>query len=93
MSAGGQSFPAPDSSEQVALTQLEARLTASFSDIPHDRISAVIRTDAHFDESPIRDFIALLVERRVRAELADASSPGQRLESDLGSAQIQALPS
>jgi len=60
-------------SEQVALTQLEDRLSCAFADIPADRIQSAMRSaHARFEDSKIRDFVPLLVERRVRAELANA---------------------
>ena len=60
-------------SEQVALTQLEDRLTSVYVDIPADRIQSAMRSArAQFENSKIRDFVPLLVERRVRAELANA---------------------
>ncbi|WP_413232831.1 three-helix bundle dimerization domain-containing protein [Mycolicibacterium sp. 050158] len=60
-------------SEQVALTQLEDRLSSTFVDVPADRIQSAMRNaQARFEHSKIRDFVPLLVERRVRAELANA---------------------
>jgi hypothetical protein len=64
-----------DLKEQVALAQLEARLTSVYAEIPADRIAAAVHTaHARFADSPIRDFVPLLVERRARALLADATS-------------------
>ncbi|MET0700364.1 MAG: hypothetical protein ABWY93_11920 [Mycobacterium sp.] len=63
-----------DLSEQAALEDLERRLTSAYAAIPRDRVSTAIH-DAHarFQQSPIRDFIPLLVERRVRDDLAELS--------------------
>jgi len=59
-------------SEQVALRQLEDRLRSVYVDIPTDRIQSAMRSaQARFEDSKIRDFVPLLVERRVRAELAN----------------------
>ena len=59
-------------SEQVALRQLEDRLSSVYVDIPTDRIQSAMRSaQARFEDSKIRDFVPLLVERRVRAELAN----------------------
>jgi hypothetical protein len=60
-----------DLSEQAALAQVEDRLTSRYADLPPDRVSAVIQ-DAHarFEQSPIRDFVPLLVERRALRELS-----------------------
>jgi hypothetical protein len=48
-----------------------ARLTDKHPHIPSDQVSFVIQTVcAQFRQSPIRDFVPLLVERRAGAELA-----------------------
>lgn len=59
-------------SEQAALSEVEQRLTSRYGDLPADRIQLAVRT-AHqrFDDSKIRDFVPLLVERRVREDLAN----------------------
>jgi hypothetical protein len=60
-----------DLSEQAALTHVEERLTSTYADLPPERVSAIVqKARARFDQSPIRDFVPLLVERRARAELA-----------------------
>ncbi|MET0474049.1 MAG: hypothetical protein ABW001_05360 [Mycobacterium sp.] len=59
-------------SEQAAIARLEQRLTTMYSALPADRISTAVRAArARFDDSPVRDFVPLLVERRVRAQLAE----------------------
>jgi hypothetical protein len=68
-------FGMADLKEQVALTELHTRLTSKYSDVLPDRVSSVIDSaHARFEESRIRDFVPLLVERRARAELGLASS-------------------
>jgi hypothetical protein len=58
-------------SEAVLLAEVERRLAGTYADLPPDRISsAVQKAQAQFEQSPIRDFVPLLVERRARAELA-----------------------
>jgi len=60
-----------DLSEQAAIAKLEERLTSTYADLPPDRIAAAVQgARARFEQSPIRDFVPLLVERRVRAELS-----------------------
>ena len=72
MSTGAHFHTVANLSEQVALTQLEDRLTSVYVDIPTDRIQSAMRSaQARFEDSKIRDFVPLLVERRVRAELAN----------------------
>ncbi|GAB7070445.1 hypothetical protein H7J06_24730 [Mycobacterium hodleri] len=59
-------------SEQAALDQLVERLSSTYTELPADRIqSAMLSVQARFEDSKIRDFVPLLVERRVRAELAN----------------------
>jgi hypothetical protein len=61
-------------SEQLLIAAVEQRLTSKYAQLPPDRISSAIRNaHARFEQSPIRDFVPLLVERRARAELAGAA--------------------
>jgi hypothetical protein len=58
-------------SEHLLIAEVERRLTRKYAHIPTDQVStAVQRVYAQFEQSPIRDFVPLLVERRARAELA-----------------------
>jgi hypothetical protein len=62
-----------DLSEQAAIADLERRLTSTYAKIPPDRVlTAIQQAHARFEQSPIRDFVPLLVERRARAELTSA---------------------
>lgn len=64
-----------DLSEQVALERLEERLSTAYADLPRDRISSTIQTaHARFEQSRIRDFVPLLVERRAQSELGQIAS-------------------
>lgn len=66
-----------DISEQTLIAEVERRLIAKYEQtIPPHRIATIVR-DAHarFEQSRIRDFVPLLVERRARAELGKASQP------------------
>ena len=63
-------------SEQTQVADVERRLTSKYAQLPPDQISSVVRqAHARFEQSPIRDFVPLLVERHARAELAKASQP------------------
>jgi len=67
-----------EASEQLALAQLRERLASKYADVPSGLVSAAVHAaHARFAESPIRDFVPLLVERRVRAELASAMAEAQ----------------
>ena len=60
-------------SEQTMVEEVERRLANNYADVPAERISAIVRgAYAHFEQSPIRDFVPLFVVRRARAELAEA---------------------
>jgi hypothetical protein len=58
-------------SEQLLIAEVERRLTSKYAQIPPDQISTVVQNaHARFEQSPIRDFVPLIVERHARAELA-----------------------
>jgi hypothetical protein len=60
-------------SEQTMVEEVERRLAGKYADVPAERISTVVRRAyAQFEHSRIRDFVPLFVERRARAELAEA---------------------
>jgi len=66
-------------SEKELVADVEDRLAQRFTDLPRDLVSdAVITAHTRFEHSIIRDFVPLLVERRVRSEL----------EQQLGTAQL-----
>ncbi|BBZ09208.1 hypothetical protein MDOR_33770 [Mycolicibacterium doricum] len=57
-------------SERELIDEVKNRLVAKFSDVPEGRIMiAVEEAYANFTDSLIRDFVPLLVERRVGDEL------------------------
>ncbi|WP_448465996.1 three-helix bundle dimerization domain-containing protein [Mycolicibacterium sp. XJ870] len=58
-------------SESDLIADVQDRLVKRFKSFPPERVSAAV-DDAHhrFDGSVIRDFVPLLVERRVASELA-----------------------
>lgn len=57
-----------DEGEQIA--NVEERLVKRFTEVPADTVSATV-AEAHqrFISSTVRDYVALLVERRAQAEL------------------------
>ena len=58
-------------SEDLLIAEVERRLTNKYAHIPTGQVSTAIRrVYAQFEQSPIRDFVPLLVERRAGAELA-----------------------
>ena len=64
-----------DSSEWTAIQQVAARLMESYPTVPPDDVTTVVHHNhARFDESRIRDFVPLLVERGSRRELSGLGS-------------------
>ena len=64
----------PDISEQALIDEVQTRLAREHADLEPDRVSAAVaQAYAHFEHSPVRDFIALLVERRAREALTRQS--------------------
>jgi hypothetical protein len=60
-------------SEQLLIAAVQQRPTSKYAQLPPDRISSAIQyAHARFEQSPIRDFVPLLVERRAHAESAGA---------------------
>jgi hypothetical protein len=60
----------PDPSEQAAFEALQHRLCDQYPAVPEAEINSAIHAAlSRFEESSIRDFVPLLVERRVVARL------------------------
>jgi hypothetical protein len=58
-------------SEEVMMAEVLARLGAAYPDSSADDVQGCVRrAQGHFQASPIREFVPLLVERRARAELS-----------------------
>ena len=63
-------------SEELMIADVERRLTSTYGHLPPDQISAAVHNArARFAQSPIRDFVPLLVERHARAELTTPRQP------------------
>jgi hypothetical protein len=63
-------------SEELMIADVERRLTSKYWHLPPDQISAAVQNArARFEQSPIRDFVPLLVERHARAELTKPRPP------------------
>ncbi|WP_131813421.1 three-helix bundle dimerization domain-containing protein [Mycobacterium kubicae] len=60
--------------EEQKMADVERRLTKSYGHLSADLVTAAVQ-DARmrYQDSPIRDYLPLLVERRARAELTEAS--------------------
>jgi hypothetical protein len=58
--------------EEDAIRQVAARLAQQFPDLPDDEVErAVYGKYGSFDDSPVRDFVPMLVERASRGRLAE----------------------
>ena len=68
--------PRPDArreaAEQDAIRRIVARLLEQFPELPATEIErAVYGSHATFDDSAVRDFVPVLVERATRRQLAE----------------------
>lgn len=63
-------------SESELIADVQDRLVKRFNTFPAERVSAAVETAHHrFEGSLIRDFVPLLVERRVASELENLNTP------------------
>ena len=62
-------------SEAQVIAQVTERLIAAHADLPPDHFAAAVDPawDARFNQSSVREFVPLLVERRARSELANTA--------------------
>ena len=62
--------PRGANNEQIALARLTERLSKQFPEISQEQIEQLVRgRHAEFEGRPVRDFVPILVERGVRAQL------------------------
>jgi hypothetical protein len=56
--------------EEAFISEVQARLVAKFAQLPPDHVArAVAEAHARFEQSRVRDFVPLLVERRAGDDL------------------------
>ena len=56
--------------EEALISEVQARLVAKFAQLPPDHVArAVAEAHARFEQSRVRDFVPLLVERRAGDDL------------------------
>lgn len=61
--------------EWAQIDAVQRRLAQKYPELPHDHVAAVVQhVYARFNQSTLRDFIPLLVERRAREELARSTA-------------------
>lgn len=62
------------SNEDLQIARVERRLSTKYTNASADQIAvAVANAWKRFEQSSVRDFVPLLVERRAGAELAEVS--------------------
>jgi hypothetical protein len=53
--------------EQASFNRIAEQLALAFPDVPCEQVTAAVESEqARFRDSPIRDFVPILVERAVR---------------------------
>lgn len=58
-------------SEELMMAEVLTRLGAAYPEFSADDVQGCVRrAQDHFQSSPIREFVPLLIERRARAELS-----------------------
>jgi hypothetical protein len=61
--------------ERAKIDAVQRRLAQKYADLPHDHVAAVIqRVYARFNQSTVRDYVPLLVERRAKEQLARSTA-------------------
>jgi hypothetical protein len=63
-------------SEERRIADVERRLASKYGHLPPDQIFRTVqKARARFEQSSIREFVPLLVERRASAELSEPRQP------------------
>jgi hypothetical protein len=61
--------------ERAQIDAIERRLAQKYVGLPHDHVAEVVRqVFANFNQSKLRDYVPLLVERRAGEELATSTT-------------------
>jgi len=61
--------------ERAQIDAVQRRLAQKYAELPHDHIAAVVQhVYARFNQSTVRDYVPLLVERRAREELTRSTA-------------------
>ena len=72
--------------ERAPIDAVQRRLAQKYTELPHDHVAAVVQHSyARFNQSSVRDYVPLLVERRAREELSK-SMAGQATLATAGRA-------
>ncbi len=69
--------PSPD--EDFAFRRVEEALNQRFPELPRAAVELAVREERQrFDDSPVREFLPLLVQRAAAERLRKAAIPGPR---------------
>jgi ribosomal protein L12E/L44/L45/RPP1/RPP2 len=61
--------------ERAQIDAVELRLAQKYAELPHDHVAAIVQhVYATFNQSKLRDYVPLLVERRAREVLARSAA-------------------
>ena len=61
--------------ERAQIDAVERRLAQTYTELPHDHVAAVVRhVHARFNQSTVRDYVPMLVERLAREELSKSKA-------------------
>ncbi len=61
--------------ERAQIDAVQRRLAQKYAELPHDHVAAVVQdVYARFSQSPVRDYVPLLVERRARDQLTTSTA-------------------
>jgi CRISPR/Cas system-associated exonuclease Cas4 (RecB family) len=61
--------------ERAQIDAVERRLAQKYTELPYDHVAAVVQhVHARFNQSTVRDYVPLLVERRAREELSKSTA-------------------
>ena len=61
--------------ERAQIDAVQRRLAQKYAELPHDHVAAVVRrVCGRFNQSTVRDYVPLLVERRATEELARSTA-------------------
>lgn len=77
--------------ERAQIDAIERRLAQKYAELSHDRVAGVVRQAyARFNESKLREFIPLLVERRAGDELARVGRGAIAADGAVGAGTVDA---
>ena len=74
--------------ERAQIDAVEHRLAQKYAELPHAHVAGVVEhAYARFDQSKLRDFVPLLVERRAGEQLALSTAAQQAVAKSVGAVE------